>query len=255
MGTLSPVFISEIRECFQVDNKRLDTIRSLVIILAFPLTLGLLKDVASKNKDIERDIGNVVERIDNLKQDAKSDKLYYSSLVKAKNETIDTLERSYFEKRILSFKIYFLNNEDFVKKIHLCKPNVNCTEYETEQFNNIESIYDQREHSLWVTKAKVAYLLRFTTSEVLKKTNEVSGRNLDWEKIIGALLDRMTSREEFLVVSKTALDSFRSLVPDFKRISPVPSKDNPATVFDFDEAIAYWNNNKNLILSRLKAVP
>jgi hypothetical protein len=252
VGVLSPVLVTRIKDCLQSDEKRLETIRSLIIILALPLTMGLLENVVSNTRDIEKNIGRVFERIDDLKRDSDGeDKIFYNKLLRIKEESTDPVERSIFESQIRSFQLNYLTTEDSVKNIPLCKPHVNCAQLETEQFETIDNIYSQRKHYLWVTRAKVAYLLRFTTNERIKKTNEVSDEKFDWEKIMISLVDRMAPDEKYLTVSKTALDSFRIFVPDFRSISPIPTKENPETVFDFDKAIEYWNINKVKIVGQL----
>ena len=252
-GTLSSVLVSGIKECLGSDQRRLETIRSLVIILALPLTMGILENVVSKNKEIDRKISKVFERIDDLKRNSSGqDKAFYKNLLTERKAAIDPNETSIWESQIRSFQLNYLNTEDSVKSIPLCKPHVNCAQIETEQFETVANIYSQRKHDFWVTRAKVAYLLRFTTDERIRKTNEVSDQKFDWEKIITSLIDRMASEEEYLIVSKTALDSFRMLVPNFREVSPSPTKENPVTVFDFDKAIEYWKANKTSILKNLE---
>lgn len=257
IGLLSPVLISGIKDCLRPNDKRLEIIKSLVIILALPLTLGLLENVVSKNREIEKDIGKVFERIDELKKSSGGkDRAFYDNLLREQASATDPIGKSILELQIKSFQSSYLETEAFVKRIPLCKFHVDCRlpgNQETEQSEIINGIYAQRTHSYWGTRAKVAYLLKFTTNERIRKTNEVSNEKLDWGKIIVALLDRMASGEDQLIVSKTALDSFRFLVPDFNGISPAPTKQNPETIFDFDKAVEYWNKNSTKIISRLRS--
>ena len=257
MGVLSPILLSGIRNCLKSDEKRLETVGSLVVILALPLTMGLLENVVSKNKEIEKDINRVYERIDELKRSSDGkDKSFYNNLLREKKVSTDPVEKGILESQIRSFRLNYLATEDSVKRIPLCKFHVDCAlpgNQETEQSEIIDGIYKQKTHSYWVTRAKVAYLLRFVTNERIKKTNEVSDEKINWEKIMVSLFDRMASEEEQLIVSKTALDSFRILVPDFWEVSPAPTMKNPETIFDFNKAIEYWNKNKVNIIERLNS--
>ena len=84
----------------------------------------------------------------------------------------------------------------------------------------------------------------------IENTNKVANP-ISWEAIIDALVDATVSPKEHLVVSKTALDTFRYLVSEFQTLSPEPTMDHPQTVLDFDKAATYWRTNKAAILHRL----
>jgi len=150
----------------------------------------------------------------------------------------------------------YISTEEFVRSIPLCKANVDCNlpeNRETEQFETLENIYSQKGHDLWLTRAKVMYLLRFVTNEKIDKTNKVVDKKINWEEIIPALIDAMVSEKEQLIVSKAALDSFRHLVTDFQNISPASTAENSGTVFDFEKAKRYWESNRPEIIKELKS--
>ncbi len=177
-------------------------------------------------------------------------KAKYNKLQEEMRTSIDSY-KSDLKWFIDQIKLSYVPTEAFVNGIPLCKANVGCREFEDEHSPTVDSIYSEFvNEALWVSRAKAAYLLRFTTNEKIEKTNE-KGSKIDWSMIISALVNSMVSSKEHLVVSKTALDTFRYLVPDFQTISHIPTQDNSETVFDFDKAKEYWEKNGQGIIEQL----
>lgn len=218
-GLLFPIFSAEIKESLLGNKKQLETILAIAIIITLPLATGILKKVQSDNETIK----NATEL---------TIKIYTGeSQWQQDNST---------EK--------YLHTEDFVQSIPLCKANVDCRELENEQSEKLDNIYDQFiHHSLWVSRAKAAYLLRFATNGKIAKTNQLGGLKVDWRSIVSSLVNTMVNEKENRVVRKTALDTFRYLVPSFQEISPFPTTKNLDTMFDFNKAKKYWDDHPEII--------
>ena len=159
----------------------------------------------------------------------------------------------FFKMLIRQVQEDYIAAENIVRNLPLCKADLKiaCSEDETEgstdTFGNI--LWQFIHQDFWISRARAAYLLRFLKNDKIEKSNKRGGYQINWKNILSSLIKSIADSKEHLLVSKTALDTFRVLVPEFQKISPIPTEDKPNTVFDFNQAIDYWQKNKDKIIA------
>lgn len=123
------------------------------------------------------------------------------------------------------------------KEFSICVQGTDCEQREPpDNPSPANAIWHLRNISNWSGRAHAAFILRNVKTERLKETGK------EWKDVFEALAYRMKEENEYsLMVSMTALETYRTLCPDYK-----PS--NPSDIFNFNGAINHWEQNSDVCL-------
>ena len=222
-----------------------EKISHIISIIIFPLICITFVSSCIQSKGFNNQLKNsnilsiyqATDRCIYLNDLRGGDRLSYEYLLNIKIQTEDNEVKEIINSQLKFLKSFYKNSAQYAgdtNKVWICREHVVCGAKDGKETRNNYDLKHVLEHAKiniypkFSTRVAVAYL--FGSTERYKKFNDCEKK-----KVISALIKLMDKNSEIsLLVNKTALDSFKSLMPEFE----------DDTLFAFELAIIYGEKYK-----------